>query len=100
MTSTMKTFRCWSLESVGKTVYSDIGQLPTDADAVFLAAHTPMALSHPRGQELPDSGSGEQQVLNALLSGVGDLDRNTLVAVTGSPGAGKSHVVRSGACAT
>ncbi|SFB52835.1 hypothetical protein SAMN05216266_11695 [Amycolatopsis marina] len=94
MTSTMKNFRCWTLESVSKTVYSDIGQLPADADAVFLAAHTPMILSHLRGEELPDAGSGEEQVLSALLSGVGDLDRNTLIAVTGNSGAGKSHVVR------
>lgn len=94
MTGTMRAFRCWSLESVGKTVYSDIGQLPANADALFLAAHTPMALSHLRGEELPGHGSGEEQVLHALLSSIGDLDRNTLVAVTGSSGAGKSHVVR------
>jgi hypothetical protein len=94
MTNTMRGFRCWSLESVGATVYSDIGQLPASADAVFLAAHTPMALSHSRGTELSDSDSDELRVLDALLSGVGDMDRNTLVAVTGTSGAGKSHVVR------
>lgn len=91
---TMKTFRCWSVDSVGKTVYSDIGQLPADADAVFLAAHTPMVISHLRGTELLGANSDEQLVLDALLSGVGDTDRNTLVAVTGHSGAGKSHVVR------
>jgi hypothetical protein len=94
MTTAMKGFRCWSAGSVSRTVYSDIGALPTDAEALFLAAHTPMELSHPRGEELPDAGSDERQVLDAVLSTVGDMDRNTLIAVTGESGAGKSHVVR------
>ncbi|GAA5133960.1 ATP-binding protein [Pseudonocardia adelaidensis] len=94
MTAAMKGFRCWTAGSVRQTVYTDIGALPSDADSVFLAAHTPMALSHPTGKELPDAGSGERQVLDAVLHGVGDTDRNTLIAVTGASGAGKSHVVR------
>ncbi|MGH4027277.1 MAG: hypothetical protein ACRDRV_22130 [Pseudonocardiaceae bacterium] len=94
MTSTMKGFRCWSPGDIRQTVYSDIGALPSDADAVFLGAHTPMVLSHPRGEELPGAASGEGQVLEALLAGVGDPDRNTLIAVTGGSGTGKSHVVR------
>lgn len=94
MTTTMKGFRCWSSASVGQTVYSDIGALPSDADAVFLAAHTPMSLSHVKGPEISSTAFGERNVLGALLSGVGDIDRNTLVAVTGASGTGKSHVVR------
>lgn len=94
MTNSMKGFRCWSAGSVGQTVYSDIGALPSDADAVFLAAHTPMTLSHLKGEEPPDAASGERQVLETLLAGVGDADRNMLIAVTGGSGAGKSHVVR------
>jgi hypothetical protein len=90
----MKGFRCWSAGSVSRTVYSDIGALPSHAEALFLAAHTPMELSHPRGEELPDAGSDERQVLDTLLAAVGDMDRNTLIAVTGESGAGKSHVVR------
>ncbi|NJC70848.1 hypothetical protein HC031_14140 [Planosporangium thailandense] len=94
MTSTMKGFRCWNAGSVRQTVYSDIGALPSDADAVFLAAHTPVTLAHPRGEELPGATSGERQVLDALLASVGDVDRNTIVAVTGGSGTGKSHIVR------
>ncbi|NGY65066.1 hypothetical protein G7043_39750 [Lentzea sp. NEAU-D13] len=75
-------------------MFSDIGALPADADAVFLAAHTPMTLHHLRGTELADLGAGERQVLEAVCRGIGDLDRNTLIAVTGSSGTGKSHVVR------
>ncbi|MBQ1076744.1 ATP-binding protein [Micromonospora sp. C31] len=94
MTSTMKGFRCWTNRDVRQTVYSDIGALPSNADAVFLAAHTPTVVSHPKGEQLPDDGSDERQVLRALQAHIGDPDRNTLIAVTGESGAGKSHVVR------
>lgn len=90
----MAGFRCWTAGAVRQTVFSDIGALPTDADAVFLAAHTPMTLHHRRGTELDDLGAGERQVLEAIRRGIGDPDRNTLIAVTGSSGTGKSHVVR------
>lgn len=95
MTSkTMEKFRCWSGETVGQTVFSDIGALASDADAVFLAAHTPVVLDHVKGPEVDEKASGEAQVLDALLRRVGDDERNTLVAVTGGSGSGKSHVVR------
>ncbi|WP_200211350.1 hypothetical protein [Micromonospora coerulea] len=94
MTSSMKGFRCWTNGAVRQTVYSDIGALASDADAVFLAAHTPMVVSHPKGEQLPGYGSDERQVLRALQAHIGDPDRNTLIAVTGESGAGKSHVVR------
>jgi hypothetical protein len=94
MTHTMKNFLCWTAAAVRDTVYSDIGALPSDADAVFLAAHTPMVLRHQRGAEPSSQGPGEHQVLQALLADVGDANRNTLIAVTGGSGSGKSHVVR------
>ena len=95
MTDTSMTkFRCWNAESVAKTVFSDIGALSSNADAVFLAAHTPVELAHRKGPEIGSAGSGEAQVLDALTSRIGDLERNTLVAVTGGSGSGKSHVVR------
>lgn len=95
MTDTsMAKFRCWSAESVAKTVFSDIGALSGNADAVFLAAHTPVELAHHKGPEIGSAESGEAQVLDALTGRIGDLERNTLVAVTGGSGSGKSHVVR------
>jgi hypothetical protein len=87
-------FRCWSATSIAETIFSDIGALAGDADALFLAAHTPMELEHRRGRELGLGGSGEFRVLEALTSRIGDTERNTLVAVTGASGSGKSHVVR------
>jgi hypothetical protein len=93
--NSMARFRCWSTESVARTVFSDIGALAGDADAVFLAAHTPVELEHRKGAELGSSSSGEAQVLEALTSWIGsDRGENTLVAVTGGSGSGKSHVVR------
>lgn len=93
MNQAMAEFRCWSAENIAQTVFSDIGALTGDADCIFLAAHTPTDLEHRKGAELGGS-SGESRVLEALLSRVGDVERNTLVAVTGSSGSGKSHVVR------
>lgn len=91
---TMSTFRCWSAEQVAQTVFSDIGQLAGHADALFLAAHSPMDLEHRKGRELKLASTGEARVLEALTSRIGDVERNTLVAVTGGSGSGKSHVVR------
>ncbi len=91
----MKGFRCWSADSVRRTIYSDIGALSGDADAVFLAAHTPTVLGHVRGPDVVTGDLGEQRVHDTLLDAVGrDVDRNTLIAVTGAPGSGKSHIVR------
>jgi hypothetical protein len=91
---TMEKFRCWSAEKVAGTVFSDIGALASDADAIFLAAHTPVELERRKGIETDVHSSGEAQVLTALTRDVGDPRRNTLIAVTGESGSGKSHVVR------
>lgn len=92
--SSMRAFRCWTAKSVGETVYSDIGALVESADALFLAAHSPMDLEHRKGAEFVVGTSGEAKVLEALTSRIGDVDGNTLVAVTGGSGSGKSHAVR------
>jgi len=90
----LKGFRCWTAQGVAETVYSDIGLLTENADALFLAAHSPIELEHRKGAELGLASSGEAKVLDALVGRIGDESRNTLVAVTGDSGSGKSHVVR------
>lgn len=91
----MEKFTCWSPASVGETVFTDIGALSRSTDAVFLAAHTPARVMHLRGPEEPvGTGGGEAQVLAALLADVGTYPSNTLIAVTGNSGTGKSHIVR------
>ncbi len=94
----MEKFRCWSAREVGQSVYSDIGAIPEGMEALFLAAHTPMTLSaYPEylgGASLPEGSVGERQVIDVLIEGVGKAGENTLIAVTGPAGSGKSHVVR------
>jgi hypothetical protein len=92
----MEKFTCWNSASVSETVFTDIGALSRSTDAVFLAAHTPARVMHLRGPEGPvtTGGGGEAQVLAALLDDVGTYPSNTLIAVTGSSGTGKSHIVR------
>ena len=91
----MEKFTCWSAASVSETVFTDIGALSRSSDAVFLAAHTPARVMHLRGPgETIGAGGGEAQVLAALLDDVGTYPSNTLIAVTGNSGTGKSHIVR------
>ena len=91
----MEKFTCWNAASVSETVFTDIGALSRSTDAVFLAAHTPARVMHLRGPEEPvGTGGGEAQVLAALLADVGTYPSNTLIAVTGNSGTGKSHIVR------
>ena len=91
----MEKFTCWTAASVSETVFTDIGALSRSTDAVFLAAHTPARVMHRRGPEEPTgTGGGEAQVLAALLADVGTYPSNTLIAVTGNSGTGKSHIVR------
>jgi hypothetical protein len=91
----MEKFTCWRPASVSETVFTDIGALSRSSDAVFLAAHTPSRVTHLRGPgETIGAGGGETQVLAALLDDVGTYPSNTLIAVTGNSGTGKSHIVR------
>lgn len=98
--TTMQGFRCWVAGSVARTVHSDIGTLPSSADAVFLAAHTPVTVRHNRGggsEVIKADATGEEQIRAVLVGALTDGDqqeRNTLIAVTGRSGTGKSHVVR------
>ncbi len=75
-------------------MFIDIGALSTSTDAVFLAAHTPARVTHEGPQVEDDSGGGEAQVLSALLADVCKHPSNSVIAVTGAPGTGKSHIVR------
>jgi hypothetical protein len=89
----MEKFTCWEASSISETVFIDIGALSTSTDAVFLAAHTPARVRH-QGPHVEAVGGGEVQVLSALLSDVGKHPSNSVIAITGTPGTGKSHIVR------
>jgi hypothetical protein len=87
-----RKFRCWRPAHVYETVVGDIGALRTQDDAVFLAAHAPVPIQQLWGPKA--RGDGEAQILNALRDQIGLAGRNTLIAVTGDVGTGKSHAVR------
>jgi hypothetical protein len=88
-----KGYRCWDAGTVQRTIFGDIASLGLDADAVFLAAHSSVTIDHAKGVHRLGV-EGERAVLDALTSGFGIPDSNTLVAVTGASGSGKSHLVR------
>ena len=75
-----------------ETILGDIGMLRLKADAVFLAAHAPVPVERLKGAVAP--GHGEAEILNALRSELGLAERNTIIAITGDVGTGKSHAVR------
>jgi hypothetical protein len=88
-----RRFRCWTIPKVQQTLFPDIASLGLDADAVFLAAHTSRDIEHAQGVQQLDA-KREVAVLRALDSSFGLPDANTLIAITGPSGSGKSHLVR------
>src|SRR5690349_14399769 len=87
-----RRFRCWRTAEVQRTVLGDIGALGTQDDAVFLAAHAPVPLD--RGVSTERLSGGEREILGSLIGEIGKTGQNTLIAVTGGVGTGKSHAVR------
>ena len=88
-----QNFCCWDSGSVQETLLTNIAHLRLDEDAIFLAAHSEIALTQDRGRNVEKN---ERGVLDALE---GELDRadparNSLIAVIGPAGSGKSHLVR------
>ena len=88
-----RRFHCWTTAVVQETVFGDIASLGLDSDPVFLAAHVSLPVHHLHGVQLEDA-QGELALLRALTSSFGVAGQNTLIAVTGPSGSGKSHLVR------
>lgn len=93
MNEAFSRFRCWTSARVQESVFGDIAQLGLDADAVFLAAHTSLDIRRIKGAYV-ETSTPEQSVLRSLTSSFGQPFVNTLIAVTGPSGSGKSHLVR------
>lgn len=89
--SDFEALPCWDVP-VGHTVSSDVGSLSTDEDAVFFATHVELPIQQRKG------GSGRQQSADVLRSFQSEIDanpqQNSVVAITGPSGSGKSHLVR------
>jgi len=90
----MKKFVCWQPSAIAETVYIDIGGLPMALDPLFLAAHTPSRVKHLEGPAVSEASGGEQQIFDSLLTDIGTHQLNSIIAVVGTPGTGKSHAVR------
>lgn len=83
---------CWTRESLGETVFSDIGAAPLDAGFLLHAVQHPVRVVAVEGAQLSDNT--ERGVAQLLLSDVGTQTGNTIIALTGQPGTGKSLLVR------
>jgi hypothetical protein len=90
----MKKFACWGPSAIADTVFIDIGALPVSMDPLFLAAHTPSRVAHLEGPSLSDASGGEQQIFESLVADINSHQSNSIIAVVGTPGTGKSHAVR------
>lgn len=90
--SEFRSFACWDPVVVRRTVFSDVGALTTEEDAVFLATH----VSFPIQQLTPSIADvNEHDVLRCLTDSIDDSQaKNLVIAVTGPSGSGKSHLVR------
>ncbi len=82
---------CWKVP-VNRTVASDVGSLSDDEHPVFFATHVELPINKLKG------GSGLRESADVLAEFQSELDsyttQNTVVAVTGPSGSGKSHLVR------
>ena len=90
----MRNFTCWERSAVADTVFIDIGALPIALDPLFLAAHTPARVEHWEGPSTSTAAGGEEQIFDSLLADIGSHQSNSIIAVVGAPGTGKSHIVR------
>ncbi len=88
----MNEFRghiCWDA-NVSRTIRSDVGAIPLEEDAVFLATHLGLTV-----ETKNQSGMTEAGLLRNLRSAIDEnLDANYVVAVCGPSGSGKTHLIR------
>src|SRR3954454_15050710 len=89
---------CWSAAKASQVVHPDVAALTpgnTESDAVFLATHSPSRLRRYIGSVPQDQIVDEQALLDDFVTRLAkDVNDNTVIAVTGGSGTGKSHVVR------
>ena len=88
----MNEFRghiCWD-SNVSRTIRSDVGAIPLEEDAVFLATHLGLSV-----ETKNHSGMTEAGLLKNLRTAIDEnLDANYVVAVCGPSGSGKTHLIR------
>lgn len=87
-----RSYSCWDPQTIRQTIFSDVGAIALEDDALFLSTH----VSLPVEQRKPSHDVvDEQSVLNGVLEAIDANDaRNLVIAITGPSGSGKSHLVR------
>lgn len=90
--SGFRSYTCWDRETVRRTIFSDVGAIDLEEDALFLSTH----MSLPVEQRKPSHDVvDEYAVLHRLVEAIdGSESRNLVMAITGPSGSGKSHLVR------
>ena len=96
MTDDFAGYTCWDEKTVQSLIQSDIGLINEGEEYRFLAVHNPMDIEDK--QFLLGGGKKtEQEVLEFWrdqIDEAGENSGNRIIAVTGDPGGGKSHLVR------
>ena len=87
-------YLCWDAQTVGSVIAKDIGAIDGTDEFLFLAVHGEMKVNDEENK-LPKAEKNEKGVLNFFKKQIDEenLD-NRVIAVTGAPGGGKSHLVR------
>lgn len=90
--SEFRSYSCWDPQTIRQTIFSDVGAIDLEDDALFLSTH----VSLPIEQRKPSHDVvNEQTVRQGLLEAINSNDsRNIVIAITGPSGSGKSHLVR------
>lgn len=82
-----RSYSCWDPQTIRQTIFSDVGAIALEDDALFLSTH----VSLPVEQRKPSHDVvDEQSVLNGVLEAIDANDaRNLVIAITGPSGSGK-----------
>ena len=95
MSENFSRFLCWNKKNLNDTIFDDVASIDLDSNAIFLAAHTSLEISQVAKKSGKESGGkSESDVLESLTSAIGQRNENTVIAITGQSGTGKSHLVK------
>ncbi|MDC1390754.1 ATP-binding protein [Gammaproteobacteria bacterium] len=94
MSEEFAKFLCWDKKNLNDTIFDDVASLDLDSNAIFLAAHTSLEISRVDQNGRESGGKNESDVLESLTNAIGQRNENTVIAVTGQSGTGKSHLVK------
>src|SRR4051794_10711465 len=95
--SEFRSYACWSPDTVRRTIFSDVGAMGLEEDALFLATHVSLPVERLKpSRALVDEREILGRVTEALAGDKPEANarKNVVIAITGPSGSGKSHLVR------